>query len=169
MATVPADPLILCYDGSEDAKHAIERAGSFFSGRDALVLTVWQPTSGLGSFAWSGATASMVNFVELDRAAAEDGGRIAAEGVGIARDAGLEADRGQGHRTCLGDDHRDRWSPSGRDDRHGLSRAHRPALDAVGQRLQRCRPPCPPAHPGHPLPQRRGWREVAPGALARPR
>ncbi len=92
MPTSPTNPLILCYDGSEDAKHAIERAGALFPGGHALVLTVWQTIAGLGSFAWSGATATMVNFVELDRAAAEDGGRIAEQGVRIARDAGLEAE-----------------------------------------------------------------------------
>ncbi len=92
MATPPAGPLILCYDGSADAKHAIEHAGSLFRGERALVLTVWQLTADLGSFAWAGATAGMVNFAELDRAVAEDGGRIADEGVRIAREAGLRAE-----------------------------------------------------------------------------
>jgi nucleotide-binding universal stress UspA family protein len=36
--------------------------------------------------------AGMVDFVELDRAAAEDSGRVAAEGVRIAQDAGLRAE-----------------------------------------------------------------------------
>ncbi len=85
-------PLLFCYDGSEGAKHAIERAGALLSGRHALIVTVWQPFAELGSFAWSGATATMVNFVELDRAAAEDAGRIANEGLGIAQEAGLEAE-----------------------------------------------------------------------------
>jgi nucleotide-binding universal stress UspA family protein len=85
-------PLVLCYDGSEDAKHAIERAGLLLGGGNAVVLAVWQPASALGSFAWSGATATMVNFVELDRAAAEDGDRLAGEGVRIAREAGLVAE-----------------------------------------------------------------------------
>ena len=85
-------PLVLCYDGSAAARQAIERAGHLFPGEHALVVTVWQPTAVLGSFAWSGATASMVNFVELDRAGAEDGGRVAAEGARIAREAGLHAE-----------------------------------------------------------------------------
>ena len=38
-----------------------------------------------------GAAASMVDFVELDRAAADDGARVADEGVRIAQEAGLEA------------------------------------------------------------------------------
>ena len=49
--------------------------------RPALIVTVWQPAATLDSFAWSGATAGMVNFVELDRAAAEDGGRVAEAGL----------------------------------------------------------------------------------------
>jgi nucleotide-binding universal stress UspA family protein len=85
-------PLLICYDGSEDAKHAIEKAGALLAARPALVVTVWQPTAALDSFAWSGTTAGMVNFVELDRAAAEGGGRVADEGVRIAQDAGLEAE-----------------------------------------------------------------------------
>jgi nucleotide-binding universal stress UspA family protein len=86
-----ADPLILCYDGSEDAKHAVAAAGALFPQRQALVLTVWQPLSSVGSVAWSGATA-VVNYPELDRAAAERGGEIAAEGVALARAASLEAE-----------------------------------------------------------------------------
>lgn len=88
----PSGPVLICYDGSEDAKHAIERAGDLLAARPALVLAVWEPIASLDSFAWSGAAAGMVNFVELDRGAAEDGGRVANEGVGIALEAGLEAE-----------------------------------------------------------------------------
>ena len=56
--TATADgPLLLCYDGSEDAKHAIERAGELFHGRHALVVTVWQPTV-LGGLGWAAASAA---------------------------------------------------------------------------------------------------------------
>jgi nucleotide-binding universal stress UspA family protein len=92
MAANPDGPLLICYDGSEDAKHAIGTAGGLFGARRALVLTVWQPTAGLGGFAWSGAMAPMVDFVELDRAATEDAGRVASEGVRLAKDAGLHAE-----------------------------------------------------------------------------
>ena len=90
--TTTADgPLLLCYDGSDDAKHAIERAGELFDGRHALVVTAWRPTvpGGLG---WAAASeASAGSFVVLDRAAAELAGRIAAEGARIAHEAGLDA------------------------------------------------------------------------------
>jgi nucleotide-binding universal stress UspA family protein len=85
-------PVLLCYDGSEDATYAIQRAAELLTGRRAVVVTVWRPAEGLGSFAWSGATATMVNFFELDRAAAEDSARVADEGARIARDEGLEAE-----------------------------------------------------------------------------
>ncbi len=68
-------PLLLCYDGSEDAKHAIEHAGRLLGGRDALVVTVWQPTPALGSSA----------------SGADLGERVARDGVRIAQQAGLHA------------------------------------------------------------------------------
>ena len=90
--TSPADgPLLLCYDGSDDAKHAIERAGELFHGRHALVVTVRQPTL-VGSVSLLGATAGMVNVVEVERAPVESGGRVANEGARIAQDAGLDAE-----------------------------------------------------------------------------
>ena len=72
------------------AARAIKRAGALFAGRDALVVTVWQPTS-LGSLAWTGVTASMVESFRFDRADAEAGHRVADEGVRIAIEAGLHA------------------------------------------------------------------------------
>ena len=85
-------PLLLCYDGSEDAKHAIESAGAVLAARPALLVTVWQPIASLDSVVWSGMIVGVDNFVELDRAAAEAGGRVADEGVRIAQQAGLEAE-----------------------------------------------------------------------------
>jgi nucleotide-binding universal stress UspA family protein len=84
-------PLLLCYEGSADAKHAIEHAGSVLGGRDALVVTVWQPTPALGSSASAGATDSTFDFVEVERAAADLGERVARDGVRIAQQAGLHA------------------------------------------------------------------------------
>jgi nucleotide-binding universal stress UspA family protein len=64
-------PLLLCYDGSPDARGAIAHAGRLLGGRDALVVAVWQQTGALGS--------------------ASAGERIAADGVRIAQQAGLDA------------------------------------------------------------------------------
>ena len=84
-------PLLLCYEGSEDAKRAIEHAGSVLAGRDALVVTVWHPTEALGSSASAGATDGTFDVVEVERAAADVGERVARHGVHIARQAGLHA------------------------------------------------------------------------------
>jgi nucleotide-binding universal stress UspA family protein len=91
MSSSPTHPVILCYDGSPEAARAITYAGEMFRDGPALVVTVWQPGSGLGSLAWSGATDRMENFVTRDRAAAEEAGRLAEEGVRIARRAGMGA------------------------------------------------------------------------------
>jgi nucleotide-binding universal stress UspA family protein len=85
-------PLLIGYDGSEHAKDAIRSAAALLTIKDVLVVTVWQPTSDVGAFAWYGAGPDMVNFAELDRAGAEAGGRVAEEGAQIAREAGLRAE-----------------------------------------------------------------------------
>jgi nucleotide-binding universal stress UspA family protein len=85
-------PLILCYDGSQDARTAIRRAGALFMGRRALVVTVWQPPAVAGSVGFSGEAAGMFNLVGFNRAAAEAGGRLANEGARIAQEAGLLAE-----------------------------------------------------------------------------
>ena len=90
MSAPPESPLILCYDGSEPARHAIQRAANLLSPRRALVLTVWLPTPALTP--GLGGIANALNFVEVDRAAAKASSRIAEEGACIAREAGLGAD-----------------------------------------------------------------------------
>jgi nucleotide-binding universal stress UspA family protein len=85
-------PLILCYDGSAGAADAIRHAGALFTGRRALVVTAWQSFPVPGSLGMGGEAAPMVNIVELDRAAAERGARLADEGVRIAQAAGLQAE-----------------------------------------------------------------------------
>jgi nucleotide-binding universal stress UspA family protein len=85
-------PIVLCYDGSPDARHAIRLAGELFAGRCALVVTVWQPTGGLGTFVWAGETAGMVDFAQLDSTVASESLRTAREGLSIAQEVGLRAD-----------------------------------------------------------------------------
>jgi nucleotide-binding universal stress UspA family protein len=84
-------PLLLCYDGSADAVYAIQRAGELFAGRSALVATVWQPVAAYAGIASSGASVSTVNLAEL-ALEAEEGRRVADEGVRVANRAGLKAE-----------------------------------------------------------------------------
>jgi nucleotide-binding universal stress UspA family protein len=82
-------PLLVCYNGSEDAKHAIREATSMFGpGRTALVLSVWQDAAALPAFAWAGA--SLPDLKEVFAAARAGAERIAEEGAGVARATGLD-------------------------------------------------------------------------------
>jgi hypothetical protein len=38
--------ILICYDGSADAKAAIESAGELLDCQPAIVVTVWQPVAG---------------------------------------------------------------------------------------------------------------------------
>lgn len=38
-------PVLLCFDGSDDAAAAIAKAGELLAPRDAVVLTVWEPVA----------------------------------------------------------------------------------------------------------------------------
>jgi nucleotide-binding universal stress UspA family protein len=73
-------PILLCYDGSDDAFRAIEFAASLFAGRKALVLSVWEHYSVL----------SGIPRVD-DELVQEATEALAADGADRARDAGLTA------------------------------------------------------------------------------
>ena len=74
-------PILLCYDGSEDAFRAIEFAGSLFSGRSAIVLSVWEHYTLL----------SGIQRVD-DELVQEATEAQAADGCERARDVGLRGD-----------------------------------------------------------------------------
>jgi len=63
--------LLVCYDGSDDAKYAIETAAALFPGGHALVVSVWQRLAGLNTISWAGESDGMVQSVELDRLAVD--------------------------------------------------------------------------------------------------
>jgi nucleotide-binding universal stress UspA family protein len=73
-------PILLCYDGSDDAFRAIEFAGTLFAGRTAIVLAVWEHYSLL----------SGVSRVD-DELVQEATEALAADGCDRARDAGFTA------------------------------------------------------------------------------
>ncbi len=77
-------PILLCYDGSTGARRAIEWAGSFLRGWDAVVLHLWDSPAIGGVFAPPAGGASP----QRKRAVA-----IADEGVELARSAGLQPRR----------------------------------------------------------------------------
>jgi nucleotide-binding universal stress UspA family protein len=86
MTVAAGDPMLICYDGSDGARHAIDVAGSLFAGRRALVLSVWTPFSsmyvGYPLAVWPAIDSAPLR----DRAEA-----LAAEGSARAHAAGLAA------------------------------------------------------------------------------
>jgi nucleotide-binding universal stress UspA family protein len=85
--------VLICYDGSSDAKAAIERAGDILAGHPAIVLSVWEPfmEALARTPAALGMTAGIRNVDELDKANRDSAERLAQEGADLACTAGLRA------------------------------------------------------------------------------
>ena len=86
--------ILVCYDGSDDARAAIEHGGSLFAGQSATVLTVWQPAGLMGTRAASALTfyPSLLDVEELDAAGAAYALQQAEAGAALARKTGLDAE-----------------------------------------------------------------------------
>jgi nucleotide-binding universal stress UspA family protein len=83
--STPDAPLLICYDSSAGARHAIAHAGALLPGKHAVILNIWSlplemAVYGLGNVA----AYSEDSQKKLAEAAAE-------EGCEIAREAGLVA------------------------------------------------------------------------------
>jgi nucleotide-binding universal stress UspA family protein len=88
-------PLVLCYDGSIAARHALDVAGSVLPPGRALVVHCWQPTAE-ATLVRAAAHPMLVPRLqdlvsELNRADENEAEAVAAEGVHVARAAGMDA------------------------------------------------------------------------------
>jgi nucleotide-binding universal stress UspA family protein len=83
--------LLICYDGSPDAKCAIERAGALFPGAEAVVLVVWEGFSEVLVRSGAGIAAAPLDFDGIDDASRASAAGYADEGVALAGSAGLNA------------------------------------------------------------------------------
>ena len=82
--------ILIAYDGSDDAKAAIEQAGKLFPGETATVLTVWERF--IDTMARTGVAAGViVDYDEVDTQTAQSASEKADEGAKLANDAGLTA------------------------------------------------------------------------------
>jgi nucleotide-binding universal stress UspA family protein len=90
--------ILICYDGSADAKAAIEQGAELLQGQPATVLTVWQPFIEVLAHTPSGfgLAPGMLDFEEIDRAERQSAEERAEEGAELARRVGLDAQP----RTC---------------------------------------------------------------------
>ena len=82
-------PILIAYDGSEHARHAIEHAGSVLRGGEAVVLYVREPLEGLAAHLEGHPALEEVRGIDaVTRDAAE---RLAERGAEHARQAGFDA------------------------------------------------------------------------------
>ena len=89
-------PVLLCFDGSDDAAAAIAQAGELLGPRTAVVLTVWEPVA-----VWEPYDPATILTAPVSKLASkalgldEIGNELARDkadrGVALARDAGFEA------------------------------------------------------------------------------
>lgn len=85
-----AAPVILCYDGSDDAAVAIQRAAELFGPRRAVVLVAW-PRAHAQLYALPGLVYAQ-DLESLDAAAIKGSAELADQGADLAREAGFDAE-----------------------------------------------------------------------------
>ncbi len=87
-------PVLLAYDGSENAKAAIEHAGAVLQHLPAVVATAWTTFEGAAPSALFALPGDMVRegTSALDEAGRETAEGMAAEGAELARAAGFDAE-----------------------------------------------------------------------------
>ncbi len=84
--------VLVCYDGSDDAKSAIAHGAKLLNGQSATVLTVWEPFANvLAHTATFGIGAGMADMEKIDEANRKNAEARAEEGAQLAHDAGLDA------------------------------------------------------------------------------
>jgi nucleotide-binding universal stress UspA family protein len=86
--------ILICYDGSPDAKAAIARGGELLPGQSATLLAVWQPFLQVAARApvGFGVMPSIPDSDEVDRASAQRAHDLAEEGAELARAAGFDVE-----------------------------------------------------------------------------
>ena len=85
--------VLICYDGSPDARAAIEQAAELLDAHPVTVVTVWEPFVEVLARTPSGfgLAGGMVQVDEIDAASRESAQQRADEGAELARQAGLNA------------------------------------------------------------------------------
>jgi nucleotide-binding universal stress UspA family protein len=86
--------ILICYDGSADAKAAIGQGARLMPGQKATVLTVWEPFIEIAarSTVGFGLVPSIPDAAAIDEASAKEAEERAQAGARFARDAGFDAE-----------------------------------------------------------------------------
>jgi nucleotide-binding universal stress UspA family protein len=92
-------PVVIAFDGTPAAEHAIREGGPLLAGRHAVVLVVWEQGLGFELVALPAseiglppASIDVNTALEVDRELFEAAESQARRGTGIAREAGLDAE-----------------------------------------------------------------------------
>ena len=92
-------PIVIAYDGSPAAEHAVREAGALLAARPALVVVVWKQGLGFELLELPTATIGLPparidirTGLEFDDAMRERAQLLARKGAGVARDSGFEAE-----------------------------------------------------------------------------
>lgn len=85
--------VLICYDGSADARAAIERAGELLKGAPAMILTVWEPyTEALARTPTAvGLSPSFPDSEGIDELSQKNAEEVAQQGTDLAKRLGLNA------------------------------------------------------------------------------
>ena len=85
--------ILVAYDGSADARAAVQGAGDLFAGQPVTVLTVWQPFADVvaRTTIGFGIVPTVPDAGEIDNASIKAAEQTAADGAALAREAGLDA------------------------------------------------------------------------------
>jgi nucleotide-binding universal stress UspA family protein len=86
--------ILIAYDGSADARAAVERAAELFPNQPATVLSIWQPFLDVmtRTSVGFGMVPSMPDPAEIDAASQKAAEQTAAEGVELASQHGVRAE-----------------------------------------------------------------------------
>lgn len=85
-------PILICYDGSEHARHAIERAGELVRPGPAVVIYAWQPLAVIMARSGFGALAGRAIVPDEEAEEQQEAEKIATEGGELARAAGFDTE-----------------------------------------------------------------------------
>lgn len=86
MTPDPSDHILLCFDGSDGSRLAVETAASLFPGRAVTILHVWTPLS-VTAFAYGAMVIPDVDEGDFEQAAMT----LAEQGASLANEGGLVA------------------------------------------------------------------------------
>jgi nucleotide-binding universal stress UspA family protein len=95
--TADGAPILIAYDGSDTAREAVSEAGKLFDGREALVVTVWEPALAFeaamptGGLEMAPVPVDVEGALEIEEELRDRARRTAQAGAELARSVGLQA------------------------------------------------------------------------------